>query len=57
MKQVNLVTLDSKELRAIVAKALNIPLEKVVPQRYGIAVNGYSAEQVAELLRNANIQP
>lgn len=57
MKQVNLVTLDSKELRAIVAKALNIPLERVTPQRYGVAINGYTAEQVAELLRNANIQP
>ncbi len=34
------ITLSSKEVRAIIAKALNLPLEKVIPLRYGFAIDG-----------------
>jgi hypothetical protein len=44
MKQV--ITLESKELKAIVAKALNIPESNVVQQRYSIAIEGLSPEEV-----------
>lgn len=52
----SLVTLDSKELRAIVAKALRIPIEKVIQQRYSIAIEGFTTEQVAKMLNEIGIQ-
>ena len=40
------VTLESKELRTIVAKALRIPEEQVIQLRYSIAIEGMSAEEI-----------
>lgn len=40
------ITLDSKELREIVACALKIPMEKVIQQRYSIAIEGISEEEI-----------
>lgn len=40
------VMLDGNELKAIVSKALNIPLENVKPTRYSIAVENMPAEEV-----------
>ena len=42
------ITLESKELREIVAKALDIPEKQVVSLRYGIAIEGLSAEDVEQ---------
>lgn len=41
------VNLDSKDVRAIVARFLGVPLEKVIPQRYGFAVVDVPASEIA----------
>lgn len=40
------VQLESKEVRTIIAKYLNIPLEQVIPNRYNFSVTGLSAEEI-----------
>ena len=50
------ITLDGKEVRAIIAKALGIPQEKVIQLRYGFGIEGYTAEQVELMLKNAGIE-
>ena len=40
------VTLDSKEVRKIIAIFLGIPEEQVVPLRYNFAIEGMSAEEI-----------
>ncbi len=44
------ITLEGSELRAIVAKALNVPEKMVVQLRDGIDVEGMSAEEVEKRL-------
>lgn len=51
MKSSITVTLDSKEVRIIIAKALNIPISAVKPLRYNFAIEGYSEEEVSERLK------
>lgn len=40
------ITLDSKEVRKIIAIFLGIPEEQVVPLRYNFAIEGMSAEEI-----------
>lgn len=40
------VQLESKDVRQIIAKFLDIPIEDVIPQRYGFAIAGKSAEEI-----------
>lgn len=40
------VTLESKEVRKIIARFLNVPEEAVVPLRYNFAIEGMSAEEI-----------
>ena len=40
------ITLDSKEVRNIIAIFLGIPEEQVVPLRYNFAIEGMSAEEI-----------
>lgn len=40
------ITLESKEVRTIIAKFLGIPEEQVVPLRYNFAIEGMSAEEI-----------
>lgn len=42
------VQLESKDVRLIIARFLAVPLESVIPQRYGFAVAGMSAEEITE---------
>lgn len=49
------VTLESKELREIVAKALGIPVPNVVQLRYSIAIEGYSAEEVERKIKTLSL--
>lgn len=44
------ITLDSKEVRKIIAKFLGIPEEQVVPLRYNFAIEGMSAEEIEQKL-------
>ena len=47
----SVVTLDSKELKLIVSKALKIPVDAVIQQRYSIAISGYTTEEVEKMLK------
>lgn len=46
------ITLESAELKAIVAKALNIPEKNVVQLRYSIAIEGLSAVEVEKKIKD-----
>lgn len=50
------ITLDGKEVRQLIALALDIPEEKVIPLRYNFAVDGYSEADVKERLRKAGVK-
>ena len=45
------VQLESKDVRMIIAKFLGLPLENVIPQRYGYAIADMSADEIAAKLR------
>lgn len=45
------VTLDSKEIKAIVAKALGLPPALVVQLRYSIAVENMPPEEVEKRIK------
>lgn len=53
MKATVTVTLDGKEVRAIIAKALGLPITDVKPLRYNFAIEGHSAEEVAAKIKAA----
>ena len=40
------ITLDSKEVKTIIAKFLGISEEQVIPLRYNFAIEGLSAEEI-----------
>ena len=44
------VQLDGKDVRLIIAKFLGIPLDDVIPQRYGYSIVGMSAEEIGNRL-------
>ena len=45
------INLDSKELRGIVAKALGLPEENVVSTRFGIAIKETPMEEIELRIR------
>lgn len=53
MKATTTVTLDGKEVRAIIAKALGLPVADVKPLRYNFAIEGHSAEEIAAKIKAA----
>lgn len=42
------VSLETKDVREALARFLNIPTENVIPQRYGFAVTGMNASDIAK---------
>ena len=46
------IILESAELKAIVAKALNIPEKNVVQLRYSIAIEGLSAAEIEKKIKD-----
>ncbi len=50
------ITLEGKEVRKLVAKALGIPEEKVIPMRYNFAIEGYSETEIKGMLKEAGIE-
>lgn len=48
------VQLGSKDVRTIVARFLGLALEDVIPQRYGFAVAGMSAEEIERRIAENN---
>ena len=53
MKATTTVTLEGKEVRAILAKALEIPVADVKPLRYNFAIEGHSAEEMEAKIKAA----
>lgn len=53
MKATVTVTLDGKEVRAIIAKTLGLPITDVKSLRYNFAIEGHSAEEVAAKIKAA----
>lgn len=51
MKTTTSVTLEGKEVRAIVAKALDIPVSNVKPLRYNFAIEGYDPKVVEQKIK------
>lgn len=45
------VTLDSKDVREIIAKYLGIKIEDVIPRRYSFTVANMSAEEIEKKIR------
>ena len=45
------ITLDSKEVKTIIAKFLGISEEQVIPLRYNFAIEGLSVEEIEKKLR------
>ena len=45
------VTLESKDVREIIAKFLGIKIEDVIPQRYSFTVANMSAEEIEKKIR------
>ena len=45
------ITLDSKEVRTIIAKFLGVKEEQVIPMRYNFAIEGMTPEQITEKLK------
>lgn len=48
------VQLEAKDIRAIIARFLGIPIEDVIPNRYNFSVAGISAEEIEKKLRGEN---
>lgn len=46
------VTLDSKDVREIIAKFLGIKIEDVIPQRYSFSIANMSAEEIEKKIRS-----
>ena len=44
------ITLDSKEVKTIIAKFLGISEEQVVPLRYNFAIEGLTVEEIEQKL-------
>lgn len=53
MKATYTVILDGKEVRAIIAKALELPAEDVKPLRYNFAIEGHQPEEIAAKIKAA----
>ena len=49
------ITLDGKEVRRLIAFAMGIPEEKVLPMRYNFAIEGYSEADVKAMLEKAGV--
>jgi lambda repressor-like predicted transcriptional regulator len=43
-----IVQLENKEVRAIIARFLGIPLESVIPNRYNFSIVGMTAVEIKE---------
>ena len=45
------VTLESKDVREIIAKFLGIKIEDVIPQRYSFSIANMSAEEIEKKIK------
>lgn len=49
------ITLEGKEVRQIIAHALMIPEERVIPLRYNFAIEGVPADELMQRLITAGV--
>lgn len=45
------VQLDAKDVRLIISKALDIPVEDVIPNRYNFSIANHSAKEIEEKIK------
>lgn len=50
------VTLEGKEVRAILARFFGIPEERVIPLRYNFAIEGMSAEEIEKKIKGSTLR-
>ncbi|MDO5448959.1 MAG: hypothetical protein Q4F70_05065 [Clostridia bacterium] len=55
MKQT--ITLETKEVRSIIAKFLGLKEDDVIPNRYSFAVQNISAEEIEKKLKGHSDDP
>lgn len=48
------VQLESKDVRAIIARCLHIPIEAVIPNRYNFSVSGMTAEEIEKRIKGVD---
>lgn len=48
----NIVQLDNKEVREIIANFLDIPIDNVIPNRYNFSIDGLTIEEVEERIKS-----
>ena len=46
------IQLESKDIREIIAKFLEIPIENVIPNRYNFSVMNMSAEEIEKKIHD-----
>ena len=46
------ITLETKEVRAILARFFGLPEERIIPLRYSFAIEGMTAEEIKQKLNN-----
>lgn len=49
------VTLESKDIRLIIAKFLGVKTEDVIPNRYSFSISGISAEEISAKIGGGKI--
>ena len=49
-----MISLDSKDVREIIARFLEVRIEDVIPNRYNFSVSGLTAEQIEAKIRGKN---
>lgn len=48
------VTLETKDVRIIIAKFLGVKVEDVIPNRYSFGVSGMSAEEIVRKIQGGD---
>lgn len=56
MKAETKITLEAKECKQLIAKALGVPEENIVSLKYNFGVVGIPEARVAELLKQAGVE-
>lgn len=56
MKSNNTIVFDSKEIKALIAKALGISIDKVISTHYGFGLQGISEAEAEQLLIKSGVE-
>ena len=50
------VQLENKDVRLIISKYLEIPVEQVIPNRYNFSVTGMTAEEIEKKITEKSLK-